>query len=76
MGEEDEDEERFSSVVDTGKWRNIKVCNRLGKKKERDGEGEKRGEIDDKESNRGDGKRTVMKRKERKKLGVNWIVER
>ena len=46
MGEEDGDEERFSSVVDTGKWRNIKVCNRLGKnsKKKRDGEGGRRGE--------------------------------
>ena len=44
MGEEDGDEERFSSVVDTGRWRNIKVCNRLGEKKERDGEGGRRGE--------------------------------
>ena len=46
------------------------------KKKERDGEGGKRGEMDDKESNRGDGKRTVMKRKESKKLDVNWIGKR
>ena len=72
MGEEDGDEERFSSVVDTGRWRNIKVCNRLGKnsKKKRDGEGGKRGGMDDNESNRGDGKRTVMKRKGSKKLDV------
>ena len=32
---------------------------------------ERRGEMDDNESNRGDGKRTVMKRKESKKLDVN-----
>ena len=76
MGEEDGDEERFSSVVDTGRWRNIKVCNRLGKKVRRremgkEGGEERIGEMDDKESNRGDGKRTVMRRKGSKKLDVS-----
>ena len=47
------------------------------KKEERWGRREeRRGEMDDKESNRGDGKRAVMKRKESKKLDVNWIVKR
>ena len=37
----------------------------------KEGGEERRGEMDDNESNRGDGNRTVMKRKEIKKLDVN-----
>ena len=35
MGEEDGDEERFASVVDTGRWRNVKVSNRGERRKMR-----------------------------------------
>ena len=35
MGEEDGDEERFASVVDTGRWRNMKVSDRVKRRKMR-----------------------------------------
>ena len=69
MGEEDGDEERFASVVDTGRWRNVKVSNRGKRRKMRYEEmsfDERRGEERRRDDEKG--------RREEKRRG--WVTKR
>ena len=77
MGEEDGDEERFASVVDTGRWRNVKVSNRGEWRKMRYEEmsfDERRLDERRLEERRGAERRGDDKRVEEKRRG--WVTKR